>query len=443
MELTRALVKDFAKVINSASEKSKTSSVNLNGTAKIDENGKKYVQIDGSDQFTPISELTDIQNGDRVLVTIENHKAIVIGNYSYPPSARKANEALETVKTLKLDSITVDNLAAQMASIGYLTVDEANIAYAKLTELDANAITAETLDVAVAKAGYLKADKAEITYVKANELEADLAKLGYLQANEIMTNVANIGYLKAKDADLKYANVDFSNIGQAAIEKFFSDSGIIEDLVISNGQVTGQLVGVTIKGDLIEGGTVVAEKLVILGEDGLYYKLNTNGVTTSAEQTDYNSLNGRVITAKSITAEKVSVDDLVAFDATIAGLNLTNGSIYSGVKTTVHNSTRGFYLDKNGQLSLGDTNSYLKYYKDQNGVYRLEISADNIVFRNGGSVEDAINNISVGGRNLIRNSSNLIFDNYGFGEASSFTGDYLADENGNILLDENGDMLVE
>ena len=99
--------------------------------------------------------------------------------------------------------------------------------------------------------------------------------------------------------------------------------------------------GVTIKGELIEGGTVVADKLVVQGEDGLYYKLNTDGVSITAEQTEYNSLNGSVITAKSVTAEKISVSDLVAFGADIGGFHITTDAIYSGVKESVDNTTRG------------------------------------------------------------------------------------------------------
>ena len=88
------------------------------------------------------------------------------------------------------------------------------------------------------------------------------------------------------------------------------------------------MVGVTIRGDLIEGNTIKADKLVIKGEDGLYYKLNTNGSTITSEQTDYNSLNGTLIQAKSITADKVAVTDLVAFGADIAGNHIGNGAIY-------------------------------------------------------------------------------------------------------------------
>ena len=118
----------------------------------------------------------------------------------------------------------------------------------------------------------------------------------------------------ASDAEIKYANINFSNIGKAAIEYFYSTSGLIKNVVVGDQTITGELVGVTIKGDLIEGNTIVADKLVIKGTDGLYYKLNTDGITTEAEQTDYNSLNGSVIRAKSVTAEKIAVSDLVAFD---------------------------------------------------------------------------------------------------------------------------------
>ena len=139
------------------------------------------------------------------------------------------------------------------------------------------------------------------------------------------------------------------------------------------------MVGVTISGDLIEDNTVVAEKLVVKGTDGLYYKLNTNGIKNEAEQTDYNSLNGSVIKAKSITATKISVNDLVAFAATIGGFNIADSAIYSGVKSSVDNTTSGLYMDKNGQMALGDASRFVKHYKDQNGDYHLEISAQSVL----------------------------------------------------------------
>jgi hypothetical protein len=250
--------------------------------------------------------------------------------------------------------------------------------------------------------------------------------------------------LSVIEANLRYANIDFANITEAAVENFLSKSGIIEDLIVSEGHVTGKLVGVTIIGDMIEGGTVKADKLVVLGDDGLYYKLNTNGETVSAEQTEYNSLHGSVITAKSITAERVNVDDLVAFDATIAGMRMSDSSIYSGVKSSVDNSTRGFYMDKDGQLALGDQDQYVKYYKDPEGIYKLEISAKSVLLKSTNkTVEEAIEDISVGGKNLIRNSGTMVYEHYYFEPAPEIDGDTLTDEDGNVLLEENDKVLYE
>ena len=138
------------------------------------------------------------------------------------------------------------------------------------------------------------------------------------------------------------------------------------------------MVGVTIVGDLIEGGTVKAEKLVVRGKDGLFYKLNTDGVSITAEQTNENSLHGSIITAKSIVASQISVSDLVAFGATIGGFHISDSSIYSGGKNAVDSPEKGIYLDSEGQLVVGDGTNYFKYYKDkndENGDYILDISS--------------------------------------------------------------------
>ena len=230
-------------------------------------------------------------------------------------------------------------------------------------------------------------------------IQGEQARFEELVTNDFKTVNASIEDLETKklsaeEADLKYANIDFSNIGKAAIEQFYATSGIIKDLVIGDSTVSGKLVGVTIVGDLIEGGTVKADKLVIQGEDGLYYKLNTNGVTTTAEQTEYNSLSGSIITAKSITAEKVNIHDLVAFGATIGGFHISDNSIYSGTKETVDNTTRGTYIDKDGQIVFGDGSKFLKYYKDSNGKWRLEIAADSMkISSSSKTVEETIDDI--------------------------------------------------
>lgn len=421
MALSHELISQFAKIVKD--DKKQSSESTVYGTVVTDGNGNKYVKIDGSDQLTPLTDserpsadstTASANEGERVSVLIKNHTATVTGNVSSPSVRSEDFKNLDDQVTdiKKFDIVIAERVQANEGYIKKLQTDKADVgdltaANAKITELETKKASVEDLNAAKAEITDLKTTKldtevANATYATIKNLDATNANLENLDATygqfqELATNKftaidadikkLDTEKLSATTADAKYATIDFSNIGMAAIQKLFTDSGIIGDLVVSEGHITGKLVGVTIIGDLIEGGTVKADKLVVLGEDGLYYKLNTNGVTTTAEQTEYNSLNGSVITAKSITAEKVKVDDLVAFDATIGGFNITNNSIYSGAKESVTNTTRGIYLDKNGQISFGDADNYIRYYKASDGTYKLEISADNISIKSGGSGE--------------------------------------------------------
>lgn len=218
------------------------------------------------------------------------------------------------------------------------------------------------------------------TKIKAHDSDINIINSGFVIKDGVLTGLSKIVLNDLETNTLKagYAKIDFSNIGIAAIEKLFTDSGIIKDLIVDEGHITGELVGVTIKGDLIEGNTIKADKLVIKGSDGLYYKLNTNGETVESEQTNENSLNGSIITAKSITASKIQVTDLVAFGATIGGFDINNDSIHTHLKDSINSNANGLFFGKDGQIYIGDNNNKLKYYKDDNGKWRFEISADSI-----------------------------------------------------------------
>lgn len=221
---------------------------------------------------------------------------------------------------------------------------------------------------------------------------------------------AVIDSLKTGTLNAEYATIDFSNICEAAVEKLFTESGIIKDLVMSEGQVTGELIGVVIKGDLIEANTIRADSLVIRGENGLYYRLNHTGETIEAQQTDQNSLNGQLITAKTITANKIAVEDLVAFGATIGKFIIGQDALYSAGKGNVDATTPGIYLGSDGQMCVGDDKNAIKFYKDEEGNWKLGIRADTLQFgADGISVEMAMGSMTTiiqnsGGSNLLRNS---------------------------------------
>lgn len=420
MALSTDLISQFVKVTKDETKDNKGSTV-YGEVVKY--NNKDYVKIDGSDLLTPVSSSSIVvDDGERVSILIKDHNATVTGNITSPAGTDKSVQNVSqkvtelysvvaekaTFEQLEAEKARIDDLVADNITIKeQLTADSADIRdlkakdvtiEGKLTAAEADIENLETkkLDASVADIKYatienLNATNADIHNLTGEFADFKVATVDRLNANDASIESLQTNKLDAKDADIKYANIDFSNINEAAVQKLFSDSGIIKDLIVSEGKITGELVGVTIKGDLIEGGTVVADKLVVKGEDGLYYKLNTDGVTTEAEQTEYNSLNGQVITAKSITATKIAVDDLVAFGATIGGFKISTSSIYSGVKESVSNTTRGIYMDNQGQMAVGDSQNFIKYYKDENEAYKLEISAKSIKFgASNASIEDAI-----------------------------------------------------
>lgn len=430
MGLSSELASQFAKIVNQTNTND-SKETTVYGTA-VKFNGKMYVKIDGSDRMTPITSTVDVREGERVTVLIKNHQAVTTGNTSSPAArtddvkdntqkiedaskqitelgtlvADKASikelEADEArIKDLEAANVTITGeLKAQRANISSLTADNVNI-NKSLTAANASIENLKTnkLDVEVADLKFATIDSLKATNVSVRQLTSDFGDFKKLSTESFNANNAAIKSLQTdklntKDAEVTYANIDFANIGDAAIEKFYAKSGIIKDLVIGNETVTGELVGITITGDLIKANTIVADKFVLKGQNGLFYRINTDGITVETEQTDENSLNGKVILAKSITADKVKVTDLVAFGATIAGFNINDTSIYSGVKESVNNNTRGVYLDKDGQIAFGDSNNYVKYYKDTDNTYKLKISAGSIIMSaTGKTVEDAINGV--------------------------------------------------
>ena len=460
MGLSPEIISQFAKVVNRDKKQNtestiygtvvdkqghKPGDVDDNGnTIVIDEEGGKYIKPDGSDQLIPITDTeedpakantaTNTNYGDRASVLIKNHTATVTGNISAPSAS---NKDVET-KITEFDIAVGEQIQANKAYFKDLTADKANLGNLVAAIISVAELIAKDADIE-----NLVADNATVTDLIAKKIDADVviadnAIIEHLKAStidvlsliadkavieDLIANDADLNSVEAKNAYLKYANVDFSNIGEAAITKLFSESGIIEDLVVSEGKITGELVGVTIKGDLIEAGTLKADRLVVKGSDGNYYALSTDftampGVTPVEED----SIHGSVLIKKSIVAEKIAVDDLVAFGATIGGFKIGEKVIYSGVKESVDNTTRGIYMDTDGQFAVGDGDNYIKYGKDKDGKYSLDISV--------------VDKLEIGGRNLIK------FDQLGtvFCELSgNNTNDIKVD---NVLADQQSVLTI-
>ena len=580
MALSQDLINQFVKLTD---KEEKPKEVTVNGTYKTI-NGEEYVQIDGSEIWTPVTSTVEAETGERVKVMIKNHTATVTGNISSPSARSKSVQDLKdevdeqgntikqldntieqqnnsiiqidnNIKQVNNDILQANNAINQQGNIikqlGNEIVQQGDIINSMNNDIEANSneITAINNTIVqqnntIIQHGNTIEQQGNIIKQQGNEINQHGNKIDQLDNNisqqgntitqinnkivqqdntiqqqgniidqqgNIITEhgnnitILNSGFsiidgvlvglsqaiideLKTKHLDAEYATIDFANINMAAVTKLFTESGIIKDLVVQEGKITGELVGVTIKGDLIEGNTIAAEKLVVKGSDGLYYKLNIDGLNNvSTEQsskfvlldtkpedwetnykdyylisgnnyvhiTDNNiptwqantyyklsstyesGLDGTNIVAKSITADKVSVTDLVAFGATIGGYNITQHSIYSGGKSSVNNVSRGVYMDDDGQIAFGDNKNFIKFFKDTDNQFKLRISANEIYTSTNSksiaeqieelaqdttkaynkaqaaqnsatSANNKIDNLEIGGRNYILNSANII-----------------------------------
>lgn len=208
--LSRDLVKSFAEVVNEPKQKEPVRYVRGTITGKGD---AKYVQLDGSTVATPISEVVDAQEGDRVLVSIENHRAVIVGNFTFSPSARQEQEALEKAEGAE----NTANSAGETANAAQLAAQEAS----KNANEAMGAASAASSSAAEAK------DQAADAMVAAGNAQtsANEAKESATQANENATR----------------AKTDAAN-AQAAVANANEEIGKINDAIeIAQGDINQAL----------------------------------------------------------------------------------------------------------------------------------------------------------------------------------------------------------
>ena len=433
MALSSDLISQFVKVTNDQSTEKKEQT--LCGETVIS-NGKKFVKLDGSEVLTPVASTADAQDGDRVTVSIKNHSATITGNLS-SPAARigdldESNTKILEVETLMAYKVTTTDLEALNAYIEVLeskvgSFEELSAQYAEIEELKAkmatfDTVSAKDISAIIGEFEKIKSQIGEFKDLSTEDLKAMsgqidnltgyMANFTYISSDRLTAIKANIDDLYAKKLDvesakIEYANIDFANIGNAAIEEFYAKSGIIKNLVLGESTVVGDLNGIRINGDLINANTIKAEKILLKGDDGLFYRLNTDGksiITEGINQDETNALNGQIIIGHSVTADKIFVKDLVSFGAKIANFVIKDKAIYSGTKSSPLNTTRGIYLGSNGEMSVGDSTNYIRYYIDNDMQSKLEISAQSIMLSTTNSnIENEITYLhdQITGRNLL------------------------------------------
>lgn len=300
--LPSEMISQFVKETND-SKKFTNTAKSFYGTAVVNSSGI-YVRLDGSEALTPVSMATDAKNNDRVLVTIEDHKASITNNITSPASGRSATD-LYYVETNENGDIIVKG--------------ELRAAKEYVDELIAKNITVSSIEAQSAKIITLEAQQANFENATAENFTAVRAEIENLV----------IGNLDAKYANIDLANVDTAKIRQGFMETLMVSQGIFtSDITAAEGTFTNYLTGVNILANNITAGTLSVERLIITGSDqSVVYEINKANGTPQLSQTtvDGGSLTERTITADRIVAESITGNEIAA--TTITGQHIVANSI--------------------------------------------------------------------------------------------------------------------
>lgn len=115
MKLTGYTISEFAKLTNN---ETKNTDSTIYGTVKW-VNEKLYVKIDGSEFITPATTESEVREGERVSVQIQNHSAVVTGNNTNPSCSVGTVEEnySEFIVEKDIISATVKDINGNMAAL--------------------------------------------------------------------------------------------------------------------------------------------------------------------------------------------------------------------------------------------------------------------------------------------------------------------------------------
>lgn len=274
-------------------------------------------------------------------------------------------------------SVTTDQLYADLArlAVAQITtanIKEANIDWAEITELTAQIANISKAQITTANINAANINWAQITSLSAAIADIATAKIGEAeiksaQITDLEAEVARIAAAKIAVADIDWAHIKDLVAGTAIFTAGVGDKLHIARLAVTEANMVSLSVGeLLVKGQdgsfysvsVDAEGNIVTEKKQVVNDDVGDLSINAGEKiiegTVTAACLNANDIFANNAIIKQLIAANIDVDTLFAREATINALNA---------------------MDIRG-------NEYLKLY-----------------------VTDAVNNISVGGRNLLRGTN--------------------------------------
>ena len=263
MKLSDDLVAEFVKVTNNKSSDKENNTAY--GTV-VDNGDRLYVRLDGADEgvLTPVVTTSTIKAGDRVIVSIRNHSAVVTGNAKDPAaSSSEVAHALMRINSID-DEINgigillngngeVEGIVAKVNQNG-IEIDSLGTRMNGLVTFESLADGTTTIDGSCIKTGTIDAERINMTGAIT---WSDLASDAQTKVNNAQTTANNAATAASN------ANDTANDAADAADEALVTVSGF----TIKEGQET------YIDGSMIYSDSIYADSIHLGGELTVYKTL--------------------------------------------------------------------------------------------------------------------------------------------------------------------------
>ena len=445
MALDVNLVSQFAKSTVNKKDTKKETTV-WGEVVEVTESGKCYVKLDGSDgRVTPVETLTEVKPGDRVSVTIKNHAATLTGNASSP----SINADGSTIGGIRSD---LKNISAENVNIkGRLTANEGYISdlTTRMLTVEGDLVAKngrfETIEADIADIERLNATFAtfeQLTAVDADirNLLADYATIKHLTANyatinELTSNYATIVSLNAVDAKIGSLTADVADIntlifGSASgtsIHTTFSNAVIAQlgDAQIKSAMIESISAGKITAGDIItnnvnvksnDGKLLIADQTIQISDDS---RVRVQIGKDAANDYSINiwDANGKLMFSEGgltedAVKEQIIRNDMVKDDANISASKLDIDTLFNVINEDGSHTLKSSKVKLDGENQTLDVafKGLTTKIDDQSETISSQGTAISVIQGNISNkiwqqdITSAINDISIGGRNMLLNT---------------------------------------
>lgn len=393
-----SLKEDAIAKLNELSKPVKSYSADVIDLAKLNETYKDILDYNLGDTITLISKDKSIKEKQRIVKITEypdesERNAAEIANRT-PKFEDMQTEVLEATDTV--DEVTTSDGFIDDSKINFnpirqefgtiisekADITDLNSATARIGTLETTKADITDLNASNARIGTLETDHVSTRDLNATNAKIDNIEIDTGQIKDLAVTNAKIADATIEGAKIANATVTTANIELGAITTALIDDGAINTAQIADGSITDAKI-VELTANKITSGELSTERLIIRDpqnpKNSLIYEINNIDGALQAVQGD--TLNGEVLTKRSITADKIVAESITAGE--IASETILANNIASNAITAdkIHSDSILARHIKAGEITTDkvESNFGSSLNLESNTAIIAKVSKDNII----------------------------------------------------------------